>query len=74
MLIRGAEMARMQHNSIRCHYDLIGSGPVVAFAHGLTGDLDRPRQLVAPPDGYSGLFGDARGDGLGAREGISRTF
>jgi pimeloyl-ACP methyl ester carboxylesterase len=56
-------MPFVEHDGIRFHYELRGEGPAVALCHGLTGDLEQPRDLIGPVTGFLQLFWDARGHG-----------
>ena len=39
-------MPFLEHDGIRFYYEVSGSGPALVFCHGLTGDLEQPKELL----------------------------
>jgi pimeloyl-ACP methyl ester carboxylesterase len=53
------------HRGIEFHHQVIGEGRPLVFCHGLTGDLEHPRQLLSqPPPGWQLIVWDCRFHGL----------
>ncbi|NOY30262.1 MAG: alpha/beta hydrolase [Planctomycetes bacterium] len=56
-------MPIFEHDSIRFHYEVLGEGYPLVMCHGLTGDLDAPKDLLGELPGYRLIFLDARAHG-----------
>src|ERR1043166_5378949 len=76
-------MPFLEQDGIQFHYELTGEGPTVVLCHGLTGNLEQPKQLVESLPGYQLLLWDARGHGktacvpqkqLVSRKGFNELF
>jgi pimeloyl-ACP methyl ester carboxylesterase len=63
-----------EQDGIQFHYELTGEGPTVVLCHGLTGNLEQPKQLVGFLPGYRQLLWDARGHGKTAPAGPNESF
>lgn len=68
-------MPFLEHEGIRFHYDISGEGPPVVFCHGLTGNLEQPKELIPSLPGFQFIVWDARGHGKtnppGPRDGFT---
>lgn len=67
-------MPFLEHDGIRFHYDFTGAGPGLAFAHGLTGNMEHARELIGTVPGYRQVFWDARGHGKTSPAGPVKGF
>jgi len=64
----------IEHDGIRFHYEIAGEGPALVFCHGLTGELNQPKQLLGSLPGYRRLVWDARGHGATSPVGPADKF
>src|SRR5688572_1804730 len=64
-----------QHAGVQFHYQLIGRGRPFVFCHGLSGDIEHPKQLIkeAPP-GWQMIVWDSRFHGLTTPDSASRDL
>ena len=46
-------MPFLEREGIQFHYEISGDGPPVVFCHGLTGNLEQPKELIQPLRGVS---------------------
>ena len=56
-------MPFLEREGIQFHYEICGDGPPVVFCHGLTGNLEQPKELIQPLEGFRLIVWDARGHG-----------
>lgn len=56
-------MPTVEHEGIRVYYEVSGEGPALVLCHGLTGNLEQPRDLIGTVPGFRQVFWDARGHG-----------
>jgi pimeloyl-ACP methyl ester carboxylesterase len=56
-------MPFLEHDGIQFYYELSGEGPPLVLCHGLTGNLENPKELFGWIPGYRQLVWDARGHG-----------
>lgn len=56
-------MPFLERDGIRFHYEVSGEGPALVFCHGLTGDLEQPKQLLGAIPAVQLVVWDARGHG-----------
>ncbi len=56
-------MPLLERDGIRFYYEVSGDGPPLVFCHGLTGNLEQPKQLLGEFPGFRLIVWDARGHG-----------
>jgi len=56
-------MQFLERDGIRFHYEVSGAGPALVFCHGLTGNLEQPKELLGALPGHQLIVWDARGHG-----------
>jgi pimeloyl-ACP methyl ester carboxylesterase len=56
-------MPTFQHDGIRFHYESLGGGAPLVFCHGLTGDVNQPKGILAPLADRRLIVCDARAHG-----------
>ena len=71
-------MPFFEHDGIRFYYEESGEGSPLVFCHGLTGNLEQPKELLGEIPGMRRIVWDARGHGrtvVGPPQGFNfRTF
>jgi pimeloyl-ACP methyl ester carboxylesterase len=56
-------MPVLEHDGIHFYYDVVGQGQPLVMCHGLTGDLNAPKDLLGVFPGYRLVFLEARAHG-----------